>query len=273
VETLGWRTTCLIWSGILCICLPFVLMTIRQQRPEFYGLLPDGAKTEMKLGTGDMMDRGVEYASGFEEIEFTLRQGMRTPAFWLIVIAMTGHAAVFGGFNVHCIPFLTDRGIDSTVAGAMMGMMVFFTIPARFIGGIIADRVKKGQLSLLVALALFFQSIGIGAFCLYPCAVTVYVMLIFYGFGSGATTPLYLLIMARFFGRKAYGSIQGTMSLVRAPIQFISPVYAGWVFDTTGNYMQAFVVFTVLAAIGGVVMLACRPPGAPEQIGDVRSFV
>ncbi|MFC1920573.1 MFS transporter [Chloroflexota bacterium] len=273
VEEAGWRNTCLIWAGVMLICLPFILITIKQKRPEYYGLLPDGAKSEAELGTADMMDRGVEYASGLEEEEFTLRQAMRTPAFWMIVVAMAGHTVVFGGFNTHCIPFLTDRGIDEVAAGAMMGMMVFFTIPSRFIGGIIADRVKKRHMSFLLAGSLAFQAAGLGIFCLFPSPMTVYVMLILYGFGSGATTPFYLLILARFFGRKAYGSIHGATSLLRSPVQFISPVYAGWVYDTTGNYMTAFIVFAITAAAAALVMFACRPPRTPDQIGDVRSFV
>jgi cyanate permease len=273
VEETGWRMTCLIWGGIMLVSLPFILLTIKQQRPEYYGLLPDGAKTESELGETDMVDRGVEYASGFEEKEFTLRQAMRTPAFWMIVVAMAGHTVVFGGFNTHCIPFLTDRGIDEIAAGAMMGMMVFFTIPSRFIGGIIADRVSKGKLSLLIGISLLFQAIGIGAFCIYPSTATVYVMLIFYGFGSGATTPLYLLMIARFFGRKAYGSIHGVTSLIRSPIQFLSPVYAGWVYDTTGTYMPAFIVFATVAAVASAILFFCKPPRPPEQIGDVRNFV
>ncbi|MFC1900760.1 MFS transporter [Chloroflexota bacterium] len=273
VEEMGWRTTCLIWSGVLLICLPFILITIKQQRPEYYGLLPDGAKSESELGTDNMMDKGVEYASGLEEEEFTVRQAMRTPAFWMIAVAMAGHTVVFGGFNTHCIPFLTDRGIDEIAAGAMMGMMVFFTIPSRFIGGIIADRVKKNRMSLLIGGSLLFQAAGLAAFCIYPSTVTVYVMLILYGFGSGATVPLYLLLMARYFGRKAYGSIHGVTSLLRSPVQFASPVYAGWVYDTTGSYMTAFMVFASTAAVAAVVMFFCRPPKIPDQIGDVRSFV
>ncbi len=273
VGELGWRMTCLIWGGIMFACSPFALLTIKQKRPEYYGLLPDGAKTEAETDVEGMIDRGVEYASGFQEIEFTLRQAMRTPAYWMIVIAMAGYTAVFGGVTVHCIPFLTDRGIEATTAGAMMGMMVFFTVPARFLGGVIADRVSKNRMPFLLAGSFLFQAAGIGAFCLSPSIATVYVMLILYGFGSGASTPLYLLILARFFGRKAYGSIHGSTNLIRAPIQFASPIYAGWVYDTTGSYMTAFVVFAATAALATIVMCFARPPKTPENITDVRQFV
>ena len=98
-------------------------------------------------------------------------------------------------------------------------------------------------------------------------------MLIFYGFGSGAAVPLYLLILARYFRRKAYGSIHGATSLFRAPVQFASPIYAGSVYDTTGSYMTAFIVFSATAALATVIMCFARPPESPEHIGDVRQFV
>ncbi len=275
VDEVGWRLTCVTWGSVLVAGLPFVLLTIKQQRPEYYGILPDGAKTEVDAATdvGSMIDRGVEYASGFQEVEFTLRQAMKTPAFWMIVIAMAGHTVVFGGLNVHCIPFLTDRGIESTAAGAMMGMMIFFTIPSRFIGGVIADRVTKDRMPFLLAGAFFFQAAGIGAFCISPSTATVYVMLALYGFGSGAAVPLYLLILGRYFGRKAYGSIHGATNLFRAPVQFASPIFAGWIYDTYGSYMIAFITFAATVTLSTIVMLLARPPKPPEQIGDVRQFV
>ena len=68
---------------------------------------------------------------------------------------------VMGGLNIHVIPFLTDMGIDPTVASGMMAMMVFFTIPARFLGGVLADRVRKDRLQFLLA----------GAFVLLAAAI------------------------------------------------------------------------------------------------------
>jgi len=271
----GWRITCLTWAGIMFISAPFALLYIKQKRPEYYGLLPDGAKIEpgSEASTEGMIDRGVEYASSFQEVEFTLRQALRTPTYWMITAAVAGHSIVYGGFTIHCIPFLTDIGISPTAAGGMMGLMVFFTMPSRFFGGFIADRVRKNRMQFLMAGAFLLQAAGIGAFCLNQSIATVYVLLILYGLGNGAITPMYLLILGRYFGRKAYGSIHGSTTLLRAPVQIAAPVYAGWVYDTTGSYMNAFMVLTAIAALSAIIIFLLRQPKAPAHITDIRQFM
>ena len=46
VTTQGWRTICLIWAGVMFAGVPLSWYFVKQWRPEYYGLLPDGAKIE-----------------------------------------------------------------------------------------------------------------------------------------------------------------------------------------------------------------------------------
>jgi cyanate permease len=142
-------------------------------------------------------------------------------------------------------------------------MMVFCTIPARLFGGIVADRVPKDRLQILMAGALFLQVIGIGSYLLYPGVITVYVLLICHGLSSGGLTPVVLLIVGRYFGRRAFGSIFGTMAIFFAPLGFLGPIYYGWIFDATGSYNVAFITVLALALVAAAVTVFVRPPAAP----------
>lgn len=271
----GWRTTCLIWSGVMFVGIPLSWYFVKQNRPEYYGLLPDGVKVE--LGTESdieaIIDKGIEYAAGFEEVEFTIRQAMRTRAFWLITLCWICIMPISGGFNIHCIPFLTDRGIDESVAAGMMAMMIFFTVPARFIGGILSDRIRKDRHAFLIAGAFLIQAIGITTFLLYQSTATMYVMLILFGFGSGAPVPVRLSMGGRYFGRKAFASIQGTISMFSAPLSFLAPIYAGWIHDNYGNYIPAFITYAILATIATSLMCLVRPPKPPVQVTDIHDIL
>ena len=275
VTTEGWRITCLVWAAVMFAGIPFTWYFVKQKRPEYYGLLPDGATTKSgeEADVDAMIGRGVEYAAGFQETEFTVRQAMRTPAFWLVTISWICVMLILGGFNVHCIPFLTDMGIDPNVAGSMMAMMVFLTVPARFLGGFLSDHVRKERLPFLIAGAFLLQAVGIISFLLHQSITMVYVMLILYGFGSGAPTPLRLAMGGRYFGRKAFASIQGTSMMFGAPVSFIAPIYAGWIYDTTGNYIIAFITFAVLATFAAFLMCLVRPPKPPAEPSDIRKFM
>ena len=93
----------------------------------------------------------------------------------------------------------------------------------------------------------------------------IYVFLALWGIGTGGNTPLTITIRSSFFGRKAYGKIQGTTNMFASPISFLAPVYAGWVYDTTGSYNQAFISFACIAAAAAVIMLFIRVPRLPVK--------
>ncbi len=141
-----------------------------------------------------------------------------------------------------------------------MGMMIFFSIPSRLFGGIIADRIPKARLQFLLTAALLLQVIGLGTFLLFQSIPAIYVLLACHGLSSGAVTPLVILIIGRYFGRKAFGSILGTMVFFLAPVGLLAPVYYGWIFDSTGSYNPAFLTVLVLAAVATVITFFIRSP-------------
>jgi len=262
-----WRTTCLIWGLLLLALAPLVLIFVKSKGPEHYGLLPDGAKIDPSLSgnADDIIARGAEYAASFEETEFTFKQAWKTRAFWLLVVAFVINTFVLGGIGIHIVPFLTDMGISETAAGAMMAMQVFFTIPSRLFGGLLADQIGKNRLPFLLALALALQAIGIGAFLVFRTTPSVYVFLILYGLSSGAGTPVLTVTLARYFGRKSFGTIFGVLRAFQAPFSFMAPAYAGWVYDTTGSYTTAFTVFAILVVVSSICLCFVQPPKAPAD--------
>jgi MFS family permease len=270
VAGFGWRTTCLMWSLVLFACAPLTLMVIKQERPEHYGLLPDGAGITpgRECKPRSPASQSARTDSPAEEQEFTFRQAIRTGSFWLIALAFAIFVISSGGIRIHVVPFLTDMGIARTFASGMMSMMVFFMIPARFVG-IIADRVKAAFLVFLLAGAFALTTAGIGIFILHPCLPTVYVMLIAYGLSSGAVSPLIVLILGRYFGRKAFGSIFGTCMMIQAPAQLLGSVYAGRIYDTTGSYMTAFVSFLGLSACAAIVVCFVTAPKSAANAAPV----
>jgi MFS family permease len=275
IATQGWRMTCLIWAGVIFAGIPFALHFVKQRRPEYYGLLPDGAKAESgsEADTDAMVARGVEYAASFQETEFTLRQAMRTSSYWVLTVVMIIGFVVFQSFNAHCIPFLTDMGIDPIVASGMMAMMGFCTIPSRFLAGFIADRVSKERLKFLPAGALLLMALGIGTFLLSQTVASVYILLILFGLGSGPITILDIVIRGRYFGRKAYGSIQGSTMIFTAPISLLVLVYVGWSYDASGNYMTAFTLLAAMAAFAALLVCLVQPPKPLAHISDIRRLV
>ena len=220
-----------------------------------------------------MIERGVEYAAEVQEVEFTVRQAVRTPSYWLLMAAQASHAMAMPAISIHAIPFLTDIGIDPLMAAGMLSMMLFVGLPLRFIGGLLADRVPKNYLRFILGGAYLLQAVGLVIFLQNQTISMIYVWFIVYGIGNGLGYGITWPMRARYFGRKAYGSIQGVSRVFMTPIGIAVPVYLGWVCDTTGSYISAFTLVAALLAFAAILMSLARPPKPPAQITGVREIM
>jgi MFS family permease len=278
ITQVGWRDTCLYGGIVMAVVgLPISLFLIKPHRPEYYGLLPDGAKISAEVAASQekMLEHGVKYAAEVKEVEFTLRQAIKTRAFWLLFVIQSIPSLVGPVMTIHCIPFLTDRGIDPVQASTIMAMMIFFSLPTRFFGGWLADRLDIRHLRFIKVLSYTLQGIGVVIFLLLPNPGigVIYAWFILYGLGQGFSFTISPLMRARFFGRKAFGSIQGIASMLMTPIGVAAPIFAGWIYDTTGSYNLAFQLFAYMLGADVILSLFLLPPKPPEQIGDINKIM
>ena len=151
-------------------------------------------------------------------------------------------------------------------------MMIFCTIPSRFFAGFLADRIRKDHLQYIGATSVFLQTAGLAVFLLHQSVATAYVLLILFGLGNGAVTPIRLSMGGRYFGRKAFASILGVGMFINAPLGFIAPVYSGWVYDATGAYTIAFITYAGLLLCSTIILLLLRPPAAPGELSDISKL-
>jgi len=276
ISTQGWRITCVIGGlGIWFFGLPLTWLFMRPRRPEYYGLLPDGTTTEVEPDeeVSQTIDRGVNYAAEVQEVEFTLRQAMRTRAYWLLIAAVSVRMVGFSAILTHGVPFLTDMGFQPVKAAALLGIIILTSTPSRLIGGFLMDHVQIRYIRFLMAGAFLLQAVGVTAFLLNQTIAMIYVFLILFWLGVGIALPLEAGIRARYFGRKAFGSIGGTSVIFTTPIGVLAPIYAGWVYDTSGSYIPAFTLFAILFGISAVLVSLACPPKPPAQVTDVRKFL
>lgn len=256
------------------IGLPLTWLLVKPHRPEYYGLLPDGATAEeVAVDTSQMIEKGVKYAAEVEEVEFTLRQALRTPTYWLIIAAMLGQTLIVGTIFIHGIPFLTDFGLDILIVAGIFAMMSFVGLPVRLGSAFLVDRIKREHLRFLLVGAFLLEAAGITAFLLHQTIAMIYVWFILHGLGTGITGSVVLPMRGRYFGRKAYGSIAGVSQFVVMIVGVATPIYAGWVYDTTGSYMTVFKLSVAALVVAIVLAFLISPPKLPAQITDTQKIV
>ncbi len=265
----NWREMFIIVGLVsLVILLPLSWFFVKTHGPEYYGVLPDGAKVEGETDTASLLKAGEAYAKEVGEVEFTAKQAYRTKALWLTVAALSIHLMLIGVTDIHTIPFLTDLGMDPLVAAAGAGLSIGVSLPFRLLAGILCDKVGITKIRFLFLAGLVGD---LFSFIILLNAGTnvslLYTYLILYGISNkGFCATMLLLILPRYFGRKEYSIIEGTTSLVWAIGGIVAPIYAGWIYDVTGSYRGIFTALLLLTAAGIVITYLAKPPKPPNTV-------
>jgi len=254
-STQGWRETCFIGGLVMLgVCLPLVIFLIKPYRPEHYGWLPDDeVQTDTNITAGQL-------TTDSENIDFTLRQAIKTRAFWLLIVAVAGLDLIGPTLSAHAIPILTDTGIDPIRAALIVSFAALFAIVGTVTSGFLADRVSKNRLRFLLMAAMLLVCTGTGIFILNQSAVAIYAWMILYGLGTGTFGNLIAFTRGHYFGRKNFGIIHGTSMILTPPFAPFAPIFAGWVYDKYQTYLPALALFTGVITVFAVALVFARPP-------------
>jgi len=254
LETFGWRDTAFA-SGILAIAVGLPLSQIIRRRPEDYGEVIDG-----------LDDAASEDAPAVPialSTDFTAREAIRTPAFWLISLGHGSSLFVVGAVNVHAISHMKeDLGYSVGAASLVITLMVSFQITGMLIGGVIGDHFDK---RLIAAACMFMHTAGL-LFIAYAVVLPMVIAFaVLHGTAWGLRGPLMQAIRADYFGRSSFGVIMGISSTVIMFGQIGGPLLAGVMADATGNYKTGFTVLALLTGLGSVFFFLAKKPLRPVR--------
>ena len=249
---LGWRLTAA-GIGVVLIVLAWPVSRLIRNRPEEYGLLPDGRREDQS----ESGERGGSGQGQTEGADFTWQEALRTRPFWLITVGHSATSIVIVTLTVHLGPMLTDLGYSlqmvAWVVSTYTGVGAVFTL----VGGYIGDRVP-------MHLALFgFSVIQSTAVVILLSAGTLPMVLLFavvLGIGFGGRTPMTTAIRGVYFGRRAFASITGISMIPMNIMLLVFPLFAGIMFDAVGSYQIPFSVLAIVSFFGSAMFLLLGKP-------------
>jgi cyanate permease len=73
------------------------------------------------------------------------------------------------------------------------------------------------------------------------------------------------------FGRQYFSRLSGLMDPISSITVVISPVFAGWAYDVSGTYRDAFIVLALVNALGAALIFGIRIPDARASRKAARS--
>jgi cyanate permease len=236
------------------IGVPLSLMV--KESPESDGLLPDGRDSLEFSGCYSRMEQEnrTEFVEGF-----TVSQAMRTGVFWTIALAVTISATAVHSVAVHVMPYLISSDIVREKASLIATFVIFSSIPGRFGLGWLSNYVDDRYL-LTVGIAL--QALGL-LFLIESRNLWAAILFIAsFGPGSGGVITLRLTVQAKYFGRRAFGSIQGSLMAITIIGTILGPLLTGMCYDRLGDYRLAWVIMAGMNL--AVVPFALKMSPPPE---------
>jgi MFS family permease len=257
LESFGWRDTAF-FSGVILIVLGLPLIQLVRQEPsraEFAAEDSVGRSSELASATGQ--------AQNHENTGFTLRQAMRSRAFWLISLGHGSALLIVSAVNVHVILHLTEHlGYSLALASLVVTAINGAQIGGTLLGGVIGDQYDKRFIAFA---CMAGHAIGLLLVAYATNAVMVFAFATLHGVAWGLRGPMMAAIRADYFGRRSYSAILGTSSVITMFGSILGPILAGVLADYSGGYQLGFTILAVLASLGSMFFLLAKQPPTPIQ--------
>lgn len=244
IGAVGWRISYAALGLLVAVTILPVGVLVFRDRPESYGLRPDGFAPSVDDPVADAAP----------EVDYTLPQARRTITFWLYVTGLTFASAFGTGLVFHHFSILAEGGIGRSDAALAF---VWFGVASA------AANLGTGALIRTVAprflLAAMLLALGAGlllaGFVPGPEVILAYGLLL--GARNGMFGSLDNNVFAYYFGRRHLGSVKGFATTALVVGSAVGPLIMATGYDLLGSYTAT--------------MIACAMP--PLALAVVAPFL
>lgn len=241
IEVTDWRGG-FVFSGVISagLVLPLAIFVLRDD--------PTPEETE---AFGEARDRqGVSRPAA---ASVTLAQAVRLPIFWVLAIGLMLFFYGMIGWTVHLVPFFESRDLSRETAALLVSLASGAGILSRLALGTIVDRFERFE--RLGAALIALLAVAMGVLLLHAGIPGILIFLGLWVIGTTTGSMVEALTLTRAFGMAHFATILGAIVVIETLGEILSPSLAGLIFDTTGSYDWALVMY-VLTFSGSAAMFA-----------------
>lgn len=243
--SLGWRTTYMILGAAICIVL--ILAGLLLQKPGLQIVLPQ-PKAVKTTGT-----------ENFEQQNYTSRQMLCRPSFWMAFICISFLAAV--GSSV--ISFARDLALSvnapESLAVSLVGILSVFNGLGRILTGAVFDTIGRRK-TMLCANVLTICAATVTLLAVYIGSLPLCIVgLCLTGISYGSCPTITAAFTSSFFGMKYFSTNMALMTFTVMGGSLIATV-SNRILEATGGYTVTFFMLLTLTMIALVLNVFIRKP-------------
>ena len=229
--------------GLLVV--PFIWLLMRD-RPENFGLLPDG-------------ERQTDQTNTISEESWTLAEARRTSTFWIFALGRILMPAIGSALILHQISIFGTLGYEPAVAAQTFSMASVLAAVSSIFAGVLVDRLRPGLVMVCQLMTSLFMLV-LAMTMSTPLLLVPYALS--FGMNIGLGGVFDNAVWANLFGREHLGEIRGFVTTLMSVGVAVGPVLFGWSFDTFATYNPVMIAFVVLVIVQ--IVLAYIAP-APQR--------
>ncbi len=242
ISEYGWRLSYII-SGTIVAVIVIIVAQFMKREPH-----------EIKLGAyGENSDK--QQRTKLADTSYSLHEAVATRQFWIFFFMSFCYAFCNMGVTIHIVPYITDLGISATTAAYVLAAVGGVNIVGLVFMGYIGDKIGNTKTVIigfiLMALSMFML-LFIKEIWLF------YLFAVIFGLATAGIAPQRGPIVAAMFGLRSHGlifSVSDSSFMIGAAI---GPLLAGYIFDSTNNYLFAFILSALIAVLGLGLTIALK---------------
>lgn len=232
----GWRTAWwIVGLALLFGLVPLALLLVRRS-PESCSIDPDGEPIEI---------------SNELPTDYTLREALSTPSFWVFGIASAVYGLIASGIALFNESILAERQFDASTYHRSLIIVALTSLVGNFLGGWIASKWKMNR---LLALAMVLLAASLAALPHVSTQLHVAIYAAVMGLAGGFVIVIFFSFWSAVYGRKHLGKIQGAAQALTVVASALGPLILAETVSRTGSYATIFYLLTVVVMV--LAMLA-----------------
>jgi MFS family permease len=252
IEAYGWRNGFLLYGAFtVLVVVPMVLRLVISS-PEEVGLRPDGQGPASPAPA----------VTNRLPVTPTAPQPLRNDRnFWVLVLVIGLLFCCQSATLTHMVPRVTDTGVSLQVASLIMSLCAGAGIIGKLSFGWLVDRwTARRAIWFTITWQLIGQTamLSAGGLPLFAVGAALF------GYGMGGVVPMQGALVAKLFGRARFGTALGMMRPAMFPVQIAGVPLAGAIYDATGSYQPAFILFIGLYLVAALLALGFQERAAVD---------
>ena len=181
--------------------------------------------------------------------------------FWGIGTADLFNAVAFIAVEINLVVFAIDAGISNRTAAFAFSSIHAATVVGVVAMGLVADRFNR---RVLISLSYGLPAVAILFLFGLHSAGPLFCSAVILGLCGAGHVVLWPLVVSDCFGRRAYATVMGFLSVFYTIGAAIGPPLAGYIYDAFGSYHRVYVLGVGAFIVSGISMAFAAVSG-PER--------